>query len=351
MSNLIGSILRAATREKDEPLNILTFPSHESYESNLACTQHNFYAYRVLDGSIKDWNEVYRKLPNNYSLLNPHLGPNQIPAYLDLDLVFSQNRWGQFPVAYKLSKSLGLPLITLEHTLPLLQWGPNELKTFKQMKGDINVFISNFSREKWLWGEDEAVVINHGIDTNLFKPLKGIQKEKKILSVVNDWINRADILGFPLYRQVTEGLPVCPVGKTPGFSEPAKNVNDLVGYYNTCQVFINTSIVSPIPMSLLESMACACCPISTATCMIPEIIQNGVNGFITNDPYQMRKYLIDCLNDPQLCQEIGENARKTIINDFSLLKFVENWNEVFYKAANLNRKCVAHENKFIDRAT
>ena len=56
MLSPITSIIRAATRKKEDKLNILTFPTHERYESMLAKTGHNFYAYRA--EGIKDWNEM-----------------------------------------------------------------------------------------------------------------------------------------------------------------------------------------------------------------------------------------------------------------------------------------------------
>ena len=43
----LSYIIRAATRKPTEKLNILTFPTHERYESMLAKTGHNFYAYRA----------------------------------------------------------------------------------------------------------------------------------------------------------------------------------------------------------------------------------------------------------------------------------------------------------------
>ena len=73
----LAQIIRAATREQNEKLNILTFPTHERYESMLAKTGHNFYAYRA--EGIKDWNETYAKMPENYIVLDPELENNQIP--------------------------------------------------------------------------------------------------------------------------------------------------------------------------------------------------------------------------------------------------------------------------------
>ena len=56
-------------------------------------------------------------------------------------------------------------------------------------------------------------------------------------------------------------------------STPAESVADLVNEYCSSKVFLNTSTVSPIPTTLLEAMSCGSAVVSTATCMIPEIIE------------------------------------------------------------------------------
>jgi glycosyltransferase involved in cell wall biosynthesis len=330
--SLVRAITRKATRLSNEPLNIVTCCTHESYESELSKTGHNFYAWRVLDGSVKDWDSTYRPLPGNYHLLNPHKKDRQIPEWLDIDLVLSQNKFGQFQILKKIADFYKVPLISLEHTLVMEQWTPDILKSLKKMSGDINVFISEYSRKAWGWSDNEAVVVHHGIDADVFKPNPNIEKKRQILSVVNDFINRDYFCGFKFWQKATQGLPVKPIGKTPGLSSPAKNVEELTQFYNESQIFINTSLVSPIPTALLEAMSSGTACVSTSTAMIPEIIENGINGIMTNDPMEMRHHLIQLLEHPERCQKLGENARKTVQEKFSVKRFINNWNNIFYEA-------------------
>ena len=85
----------------------------------------------------------------------------------------------------------------------------------------------------------------------------------------------------------------------------------------------------------MEAMSCGCAVVSTATCMIPEVIEHGVNGFITNDKEQMKQHLVDLLNDEDMAREIGDNARKTIVERYSTDLFVNNWESVLRNAANI----------------
>ena len=333
MTNPVASITKAATRKFSEPLNILTFPTHERYETSLAKTGHNFYAYRA-DG-IKDWNITHAPVPDNYHLLNKSLGENQIPLDLDFDLVLSQNKFGQFQVAYPLSQSLHLPLVSLEHTLPVPYWSDDVKEQTRNMRGDVNVFISNYSIKDWGWdARNDTTVITHGVDSDLFKP-GNLERENQILSVVNDWINRDWCCGFSIWQNIIEGLPFRVVGDTPGLSEVAKSTKELVQKYQSNRIFLNTSTISPVPTALLEAMSCGCAVVTTATCMIPEIIENGVNGFISNDETELKQYLVDLLNDEDLAKKLGNEARKTIVENFSQEKFVLRWDSLFHKAAKI----------------
>ena len=67
--------------------------------------------------------------------------------------------------------------------------------------------------------------------------------------------------------------------------------------------------------------------------MIPEIIEHGVNGFISNDEQELREYLVTLLNDENLAIEMGKRARQTVLEDFSEKKFVQTWENIFNKAS------------------
>jgi len=312
----------------------LTFPTHERYETLLCTTGHNFYSYRA-DG-IKDWNQSYASIPDNYQLLDKDLKESQIPLGLDFDLILSQNKFGQYQIAHQFSKALHVPLINLEHTLPVPSWPIETLQSTHNMRGHINVFISEYSIGKWQWTDNnDTTVVHHGVDCELFKPDVSVEKDDRILSVVNDWINRDWCCGFNIWQRVANKLPTFVVGDTPGLSEPAKNTEELVKNYQTSRIFLNTSTISPVPTALLEAMACGCAVVSTATCMIPEIITNGINGYVSNDEKELEQYLINLLNDEELAQKLGNEARKTIMERFSQQQFVRNWDNIFQTASQI----------------
>jgi len=275
MSNFTKSVIRRALRKENSTLNVLTAPTHEAYQSNFSSMPHTFYMWQ--SKGIKDWKTTYRPLPKNHVLLNPALGESQIPNHLSFDLVLSQNKFGQFQILSQFARKYHLPLISLEHTLPMSQWSSEDLKRLKNMSGNVNVFISEDSRRRWGWGDREALVVRHGLDTNFWCSVDENQNRKPVLlSVCNDWINRNEPCGFQWWQRATHDLPRKPVGDTPGLSQPAKSVLELRELYRQHAIFVNTSQVSPIPMSLLEAAACGCALVSTNNCMIPEIFTHEI---------------------------------------------------------------------------
>ena len=80
-------------------------------------------------------------------------------------------------------------------------------------------------------------------------------------------------------------------------------------------------------------MSCGCAIVTTATCMIPEIVENGVNGFISNDIDELKEYLVMLLNDEDLAEKMGKAARKTIVDRFSVERFASKWDFILNTAS------------------
>ena len=308
-----------------EKYNILTFAAHERYQSQLAKTGHNFYLFQS-DG-VKNWNNDYAPLPDNHYIL-----PREtLYKGLSFDMILSHSKFGQFQMSELINKNLGLPIISLEHTVPTPNLKQEWLDEIKNMTGDIDVFISEYSKGVWDLNTDEYEIVHHSVDTETFKP-RSIEKKPYILSVVNDFVNRDYCCNYSGWVRITEGLDTRLVGDNEDIGSPASSVDDLVNEYNSAQVFLNTSTFSPIPSVGLEAMACGSAVVSTATCMIPEIIEHGVNGMISNNESELRSYIEQLLSDKDLREKIGKAARETILNKFTEESFLNNWNKIFAKA-------------------
>ena len=340
---LLSTITRQGTRLPEEKLNILTFVTHERYEPNLCKTGHNFYS---LTGSgTRSWNTKVAPVPDNYTIIPTDFNNLINPAIpweakirkirnIDFDCIIAQNVFGHAQIAKTIQNTIRVPLICIEHTDTMPSWSDEYIKSMLSLRGDINVFISEYSKERWMC--EDGIVLEHGIDHDTFC-LSDKPRKNHILSMCNDWINRDVPCGFSIWLRICANLPCKVVGDTPGLSKGLDSLEECVNELQTSRIFFNTSQFSPIPMSLLEAMSCGCAVVSTATCMIPEIIKHGENGFISNDESKLREYLTLLLNDEALAKKIGENARKTIISRFGMDKFTDSWNNVLRKIDGIRK--------------
>lgn len=330
-------IINKAVEGPKEKYNILTFDTHERYQTQLCKTGHNFYSFKYKD--CKDWDTAYAPKPDNYYTLPV----DTIPHGLSMDMVLSQSKFGQFQVGSQIAATLGLPLISLEHTLPIPNWPPQQLEAFKNMIGHENVFISEYSVGRWGMNFGcPTSVVHHSVDSETFKP-KEVDKKVDILSVVNEFVDRDYCCNYQGWLRIAsqfEGKKIDVVGKDsekitqdiPAVDGGVANgVEDLVERYNSAKIFLNTSTISPVPTSLLEAMACGCAIVTTSTCMIPEIIENGVNGYSSNDEKELASYINTLLENEDLRKSMGQRARETVVEKFSEELFNSNWNRIFDK--------------------
>jgi len=317
------NILNQTNQENDKrKLNIMTFNTHERYQTQMAKTGHDFYAFNYENG--KEWFPKHADMPDNYF----QLPKNAVYPGIVFDLILVHSKFGQFQTATNVNHRLQIPMVVLEHTLPHENWPESHTEQFRRMTGDTNVFITEYSKRKWgIPGE----VVYHSIDTDVFKPASG-EPKAQVLTVAHDFINRDYALNFKGWDRITQGLNRVVIGETEGLSQAAESVDDLVKAYQQSLVYINPSTLSPVPTSMLEAMACGCAIVSTETCEIPNIIKHGENGFMSNDETELRGYVEKLLADPELAIHLGNNARETIKEKFSEERFINEWNTIFYGA-------------------
>lgn len=305
--------------------------NHEAYQATLAKTGHNFYLLN--HPRAHQWNRQEREMPSNIIPLGNGEIPQQLKTDIAFDLILSQNRIDHHPILIQLAQQLNCPFLQAEHTLPWISWDDKTIEKIGQLPCSHNIFMANFSVGAWFRDEDDPnlTVIRHGMDTDFWNGWIG--GDGKIMTAVWNYPQRSQICGFDLYKESTKDLPTNPWGDSPGFSKNADSVDHLRKLYQNASVFLNTTLWSTTPFGLLEAMSVGCPIVTTATTAMPEFIEDGVNGFVTNDPVVMRERLEELIKDPELGKKIGDAGRETIIEQFGQERFLNEWNEVLWKTA------------------
>jgi glycosyltransferase involved in cell wall biosynthesis len=313
-------IRRSNTESKGKKFKILTFPTHERFETNLAETGHEFYSFPHPD--FKMWDSSVPP-PENYNIM-----PKGLFYPSDgYDFILTQNRYGQFGLAQELNKMLQIPVISLEHACVNPSMDYNTIQKLSRMVGDVNIFTSEYSASSWnaIGVSRNINIIEYCVDSDLFAPNKK-KRHKQVLTV-----NEADkgndvVLNYSGWERITEKLP----SKLIDLSIPY-TLEELVKEYNSSSVYLNTTLHHPCPIPLLEAMSCGCAVVALDACGLSKVIEHGVNGMVSENEHEVIEYCNLLLNDEKLAKTLGENARQTILERFNKERFINEWNEIFQK--------------------
>ncbi|HNV87316.1 MAG TPA: glycosyltransferase [Candidatus Omnitrophota bacterium] len=114
------------------------------------------------------------------------------------------------------------------------------------------------------------------------------------------------------------------------FTGYRSDIPDLIA---AMDVFVLASLIEGFPNALLEAMAMGTPVVATETGGIPELVRSGVDGVLVppKNGERLAETVLTCLNDQQMAQKLGENARNKITNDFSLKRMLDQYEE-FYQS-------------------
>jgi len=105
--------------------------------------------------------------------------------------------------------------------------------------------------------------------------------------------------------------------------------DELPHYFNRFRLLILPSDTEGLPNIMLEAIACGTPVLATPVGAIPDVIQDGITGFImeNNSPECIAKNVIRALNHANLPQ-IAENGRKFVEEHYSFERTAGNWKEI-----------------------
>lgn len=91
---------------------------------------------------------------------------------------------------------------------------------------------------------------------------------------------------------------------------PHERVED---YMNQAEVFVLPSLSEGFPVTILEAMACGLPVVATRVGGIPDIIEDGTNGYLIDamNPEQIAEALLKLLQNEELQKDISDKNRET----------------------------------------
>jgi glycosyltransferase involved in cell wall biosynthesis len=219
-----------------------------------------------------------------------------------------------------------------------------------------HLHISEYSRRVFKHtASSKAHVILGGVDTRKFCPDNSVSKNGTVLYVgrllphkgVNYLIEALppnmslELVGQPYDREFLAYLRELAAGKNVVFRHECDDAELLNAYRRAFCVVLpsvyktvyGTSSAVPelLGQTLLEGMACGIPAICTDVASMPEVVADGVSGFVVppNDPLSLRKKLIWLHDHPAEAREMGLLALRRIESMFTWPRVVQRCLEIY----------------------
>jgi glycosyltransferase involved in cell wall biosynthesis len=218
--------------------------------------------------------------------------------------------------------------------------------------------VSRFSAEQWKSRLRTASVLHGGVDARFLEPhseprgreilFVGRLLPHKGVDVLVDALPPGvplTLLGRPQRPEYTSLLEQLSAGKEVRFILDAGD-DDLRAAYRRALVTVLPSVYVDrygvsyeepelLGLTLLESMACGTPVICTDAGAMPEIVEDGVTGFVVppSDPIALRERLQFLSDHPEEAASMGQRARETVLREYTWKAVVARCLEAYSNAA------------------
>ncbi|WP_338788140.1 glycosyltransferase [Metabacillus sp. FJAT-53654] len=287
---------------------------------------------------------------NSYDIINCHFGPNGILGAFLKDIGILNGK-----------------VFTTFHGNDMTTYlKDNGEKSYQKLfeKGDIFLPISNFWKEKLIrlgCNSEKIKVHRMGVNFEKFPYVKRVPKGEaiKIVSVARlvekkgiEYSIRAisDLLkkGFKInYYIVGDGPLKEELASLIDSCEANGNINlmgwkrqeEIIEIMRDSDLVLVPSVTSKdgdmegIPVVIMESMAMGIPVLSTYHSGIPELITDGLNGFLVEEKNieELKDKLEYIMNNNNLLTDISKEGRKRIEEEFNVLKLNDSLEKLFFE--------------------
>lgn len=194
--------------------------------------------------------------------------------------------------------------------------------------------VWNLLQLKYKLGADRTAYTPSGVEPRFFQ-IRSYEKQGPLkLLYVGTWLDQRGIFYL---REALEQLAAQLPGMTMTFAGcgcPAEVVKDFFGrklasniivhpvvpagqvheLFSTHDIFLFPSLMEGLPTVLLEAMASGMPVITTETCGMPDVVENGFNGVLIPpaDAPAIKEAVLRLAASPDLRQQLGQAAQQTM---------------------------------------
>jgi len=276
--------------------------------------------FQSLDGSLcshtfwtPTWDDNKEK-PSNVRIMTKEMIEDPDENFFDCILIF--------PEHYEKVKNIDKPIIVYFVMNGREGQDNNYTKHILNNPRVIPLFVSTGCRLSRGIFDGKHKTIYPGIDENFWKGWTG--EDKKIIHVRNEFEKR-DKEKYNDFLKICDGNDYTLVGN--GGTIQCGPI-ELRGQFIKHRMFVNVEIyTSTFSISSMEAMMTGLPIVCNDIEGTGEAIQNGKNGFISNNLDYLKKKVNDLMNDHDMAKELGANSRKMAKLKFSKSQFNAEWED------------------------
>lgn len=314
--------------------------------------------------------------PNNVYVLNKQPGFSfrtvfalaKLILKIKPDVVHTHNLGPLIYAALATAMGKTRPILHGEHGFPQSQRTQNSLRQRRMLYGAckrVHAVSRGLADELIQFGmpADKIEVILNGVDTERFAPyaLEGARREVGLPEAgpIVGMVGRFDPLKCHLsliaaFEGLSQKLPTAQlviVGKggqiyeqvlNRAKSSPVANRIHLVGFqpepkrfYQSMDLLVVPSLSEGLSNVVLEAMSCAVPVLGHTACGNAEIITSGKDGILAHlkTPKELELEIFNVLRTPDRLRQIGQSARQTVLDRFSMATMVKNYADLYRRVA------------------
>ncbi len=305
--------------------NVLIWHIHGSYLNYIVHASANFYLPVKTDRpeGYGGKGRTFRWPDNVWEV------PAEEVKNISLDVVVHQSPKNYFEDQYEIlsEEQRQLPRIYLEHNTP--KGHPTDTKHPVDDPNTLLVHVTYFNRMMWDSGRCSVLVIEHGVA--LEENVRYSGELDKGIVVVNGIQRRNRIAGYDVWEQMRQRVPLELVGMG---SEELGGLGDiphtdLLQVETRYRFFFNPIRYTSLPLALVEAMAAGMPIVALATTEVPTVVENGRNGYVSNDLDYLAEGMLHLLSDQHEAVRMGERSREIARERFSIERFSRDWEKAF----------------------
>ena len=226
---------------------------------------------------------------------------------------------------------------------PALERGLRDVKT----KSDLKIDRVSAAEKSLNWYAGHDAIIRPIVDSNEYSYWTG---EEESVVTVNKWMKtRSTHCLFPQYCRITGGLSRKLYGQNNeniDFSSGSLTYNELKRAYRVNRVALSMGTKpAPFTYTFMESLMTGCPTVTVGpklgngasqTYEAYKFIENGVDGFWSDDEGELRACIQELLTNHKLAREISKKGREKALSLFDREVCKEDWRKFLNSSYKLN---------------